>query len=129
MSTLDWTIVRTAATGGLIIIVPGAFLAALLVTDDSAGWAWPFLAVVLFGFAVAGYVAGRLRDDTPMLHGAISALTAFVVAQVFGIATTASRGGSISWATIPLTAILAVSMGVAGSLLSDQIRRRRTRLA
>ncbi len=129
MSTLDWTIVRTAATGGLIIIVPGAFLAALLLTDDSAAWAWPFLALVLVGFAVAGFVAGRLRDDTPMLHGAVSALLAFVVAQAFGIATTASRGGSISWAAIPLTAILAVSMGVAGSLVSDQIRRRRTRLA
>lgn len=129
MSTLDWTIVRTAATGGLILIVPGAFIAALLPTDGSSIWVWPFLALVLIGFGVAGYVAGRLRDDTPMLHGAVSALVAFVVAQLFGLAAIASRGGSISWAAIPLTAVLAASMGVTGALVSDQVRRRRTRMA
>ncbi|MGH1494179.1 MAG: hypothetical protein ACRBK7_33110, partial [Acidimicrobiales bacterium] len=116
-------------TGGLIIIVPGAFLAALLLTGGSAAWAWLFLALVLIGFVVAGYVAGRLRDDTPIIHGAVSALIAFVVAQAFGIATTAARGGSISWVTIPLTALLAISMGVVGSLVSDRVRRRQARLA
>lgn len=130
MSRFDWTIVRTAATGGLIIIVPGAFIAAQLFDGSRPqGWAWLFLALILGGFAVAGFIAGRLRSDTPMAHGALSALVAFVVAQGFGIVVTLNRGGSISWISIPLTALLAVSMGVAGALVSDRFHRRATRVA
>ncbi|MGI9598863.1 MAG: hypothetical protein ACR2QK_22045 [Acidimicrobiales bacterium] len=130
MSRFDWTIVRTAATGGLIIIVPGAFIADQLLDGSAArGWTWLFLVLVLAGFAAAGYIAGRLRTDTPMLHGATSAFVAFVVAQAFGIVVTMARGGSINWITIPLTALVAVSMGVAGALLSDRVHRRATRVA
>ncbi len=130
MSRFDWTIVRTAATGGLIIIVPGAFIAAQLFSGESApGWAWIFFLLVLVGFAVSGYLGGRRRPDTPMLHGAAGALLAFVVAQAFGIAVTIVRGGSISWIVIPLTAVLAVSMGVAGALIGDRAHRRAARVA
>ncbi len=129
MSTIDWTIVRTAATGGLIIIVPGAFLSRLAFDDGPAAAAWFFLVLVLLGFAAAGVIAGRLRQDTPLLHGAVSALLAFVVAQVFGIVSTLARGDSISWIVIPLTALLAAAMGVAGGLASDVIHRRMTRAA
>ena len=129
MRSLDWTIIRTAATGGLIIIVPGAILSRLAFDDGPRAAAWLFFVLVLLGFGVAGYVAGRLRQDTPMLHGSISALLAFAVAQVFGIVSAVARGDSISWIAIPLTALLAAMMGVAGSLASDALHRRATRTA
>ncbi len=129
MSRIDWTVARTAATGGLIILVPGAFLAALVFDGRSALASWLFLAVVLAGFGVAGYVAGRLRPDSPMLHGAAGALLAFGVAQAFGVATAVARGDRISWIAIPLTALLACSMGVGGGLLSDRAPRRAARPA
>ena len=129
MRSLDWTIIRTAATGGLIIIVPGAFLSRLAFQDGPQAVTWLFLFLVLLGFGVAGYIAGRLRQDTPMLHGSISALLAFAVAQVFGIVSALARGDSISWIAIPLTALLAAMLGVAGSLASDVVHRRATRAA
>ena len=129
MRSLDWTIIRTAATGGLIIIVPGAFLSRLAFQDGPQAVTWLFLFLVLSGFGVAGYIAGRLRQDTPMLHGSISALLAFAVAQVFGIVSALARGDSISWIAIPLTALLAAMFGVAGSLASDVVHRRATRAA
>ncbi len=130
VNRFDWTIIRTAATGGLIVIVPGALIAAQLFDRNSApGLAWLFLALALVGFALAGYIAGRLRPDTPMLHGASSAFLAFAVAQIFGVLTTVARGATINLIAIPLTGLLAVSMGVAGALISDRVHRRATRLA
>ena len=46
-----------------------------------------------------------------------------------GIVITNSRGWTISWVTVPLTALLALSMGVAGALVGDRIHRRATRMA
>lgn len=128
VSRLDWTIVRTAATGGLIIIVPGAILAGLLFDDGPQGLVWLFLTAILLGFGVAGYIAGRLRADTPMLHGSLSALVAFVVAQVIGIVSSTARDSTIDWVAIALTAVLAASMGVAGALLSDLVHRKTARV-
>lgn len=127
VNSLDWTVIRTAATAGLLVIVPGAFLSSVVFSDPPAGLAWVFFTLVLAGFGVAGYVAGRLRPDTPMLHGAISAVLAFVVAQVFGMILTFSRGGSIVWVAIPLTVLLAASFGIAGGLASDLVHRRALR--
>ena len=44
------------------------------------------LAIALIGFGLAGYIGGRLRTDTPILHGGAGAVLAFVVAQAIGIA-------------------------------------------
>lgn len=109
------------------MIIPAAFLSSVVFQDGAAGWVWLFLVLILIGFTVAGYVAGRLRPDTPMLHGALGGLLAFVVAQVFGLVVTLSQGESVVWIAIPLTALLAVCLGVAGSLLSDLVHRRTAR--
>lgn len=124
MTRIDWTVVRTAATGGLIVIVPGA-LASDLLADRWSGWpVWLYLAVVLVGFAVAGSMAGRLRADTPILHGALSAALTFLVTVAIGLALASARGRAISWAAVPVAGVLAVTSGVAGALLGDRLHRR-----
>ena len=129
MSTIDWTTVRNAATGGLIIIVPGAFLSRLVFNNGPQAVVWLFLLTVLGGFGIAGYLAGRLRSDTPIIHGSVSAVAAFAVAQLLGIVTSIVRGDSISWIVIPLTALIAALFGVAGSLLADVVHRRTIRVS
>ncbi len=128
MRRLDWTIVRTAATGGLLLLVPGALGAALALDEgSSAAWALVFVLVILFGFALAGFIAGRLRPDTPMVHGAASAFLAFVVAQLVGVVAGWADGVDISLAATVLTGVLAVTFGIAGALASDVVRRRMAR--
>lgn len=127
MSRLDWTVIRTAATAGLLLIVPGAFLTSVLFQDGPSLLSWLFLLLILVGFGLAGYVAGRLRSDTPIGHGVLSALLCFLVAQLFGIVVSLTRGDSIAWIAIPLTALLAGSLGALGALLSDVVHRRAVR--
>jgi CHASE2 domain-containing sensor protein len=126
---IDWTIVRTGATAGLLVVVPAAIIAnRALGGRASNGWVWLFLLVVMAGFGLSGVVAGRLRSDTPMLHGALAAALACVVTQVFGLIVAVSGDGSVSLLVAPLALLLAVSAGVAGSLAGDRFSRRRRRL-
>lgn len=125
MRNVDWTVVRTAATAALIVLVPSALIAGYSLGDEPArAWTWVFLTVAAAGFLLAGFVAGRLRLDTPLLHGGLAAMLAFVVAQVFGIVVVLARGDSIAIVTIALTALLSVTLGVAGGLISDWAHRR-----
>jgi len=127
VDTLDWTVIRTAATAGLLVIVPGAFVASVLFDDGPTGLAWLFLLVVLAGLGLSGYVAGRLRSDTPIAHGLISGLLCYLVAQLFGVIVSLARGDTISWALIPLGALLACLLATGGALLSDVVHRRAVR--
>ncbi len=127
MNKLDWTVIRTAATAGLLVIVPGAFLSSVVFDDASRSLAWLFLAMIVLGFGLAGYVGGRLRSDTPIVHGLLSGLLCFVVAQVFGMILTLAQGDSITWVAFPLTALLAGFLGTVGALLSDVVHRRTVR--
>ncbi len=86
-----------------------------------------FGVLVLFGFMTAGYGAGRLRTDTPMMHGALAAVACYVVVQAFGIVTSLARGNSLSPDKYILTVLLAAVMGVAGGLFADWYRRRLSR--
>ncbi len=109
-------------------MVPVAVLALLFVGDGGSGpWASLFFLVTLFGFATAGYGAGRIRTDTPMIHGAAAAVLCYAIVQVFGIVTRLARGADLNPLTYPLTAILAAMMGVLGALFADWYRRKQAR--
>lgn len=124
VARIDLHAVMAAAGGGLAVILPGAALSGLL-ADRSGSWVvWPFLAIIVAGFLVTGLVAGRLRSDTPMLHGALGAASAFVVALVVGLVVAALRDRSISIVAVPLAALVAVTAGVGGGLLADVLHRR-----
>lgn len=125
---LDWSVIRTAALGGLFVVLPAAVLAELIVGEGGSGaWASLFFLITLFGFATAGFGAGRVRSDTPMIHGAAAAVACYAVVQVFGIAARVLRGADINPLTYPLTALLAGLMGVCGALFADWYRRRSLR--
>lgn len=126
MPRLDWTVIRTAATAGLLVVIPAAVLAELLVgdTDETSGWQLLFFAITLLGFVIAGFGAGRLRSDTPMAHGAAAAAVTWVVVQVFGTARRLLADEPVSWLALVFAAMLAVTAGIAGGAFADWFRRR-----
>lgn len=123
---LDWTVIRTAATAGLLLVIPAAVLADVVLgdADGESGWAMAFFLVTLLGFVVAGFAAGRLRTDTPMAHGATAAAVTWAVVQAFGTARRLIAGESVSWLAIAFAAMLAVSAGLVGGAFADWFRRR-----
>ncbi len=110
-----------------MIVVPAALIAQFLRSTTVGGLAWLFLLIVLIGFVVAGFGAGFLRSDTPMKHGAISAICAYALIQLFGAIWRLSQGNEINPATYPLLALMAGSFGLVGGLFGDWHRRRNRR--
>ncbi len=127
MGYIDWTVIRSSALAGLMIVVPAALIAQFLRSTAVGGLAWLFLFIVLVGFVVAGFGAGFLRSDTPMKHGAISAIVAYVMIQIFGAVWRLARGEGINPITYPLLALMAGSFGLVGGLFGDWHRRRTQR--
>jgi hypothetical protein len=121
---LDWKVIRTSATAGLLIVFPATILSAWLVDDsNSGGWAFVFFAITMLGFAIAGFGAGRLRTDTPMIHGLAAAWATWAVIQAFGVIRRLATGDEISWLALPMTALIASAVGVAGAVFADWSRR------
>ena len=127
--TLNWSTVWNGALAGLVVLVPAAVLSWLLVGDDgSRSLTLLFFGIIMFGFAAAGYGAGRVEHNTPMAHGAFAALVAFAVVQAAGIVIAIVRGtiGDFGWIGIPLLAFIAAGCGVAGAVFADWYRRKTT---
>lgn len=123
---VDWTVIRTAAATGLLVVIPAAVLAQLVAGDADEGspWSLVFFAVTVLGFALAGFAAGRLRSDTPMAHGATAAGVTWAAVQLFGTVRRLVVGEQVSWLAIAFAGMLAVCAGIAGGAFADWFRRR-----
>lgn len=80
---LSWPSITRGALAGLAIVVVAAIARAVLnhQMDDFKKSIWVYLlfVLVLVGYFVAGYVAGRARPDTPLANGALAGLGAVVL--------------------------------------------------
>lgn len=121
---LDWKVVRTAATAGLILLVPAAIGSEFLVDESNRGLlSLLFFSLIILGFVIAGFGAGRLRTDTPMVHGLAAAWAAWAVIQAFGVIRRLASGEDITWQALPMSALIAATCGVAGAVFADWSRR------
>ena len=110
------------------MIIPSTLFASLLSDSGSASGArralaFVFLALTILGFIVAGFGAGRMRSDTPMAHGLVSAVVCWAVVQGFGVLKRLAQGDSVNWVALPVLAIIAATCGVLGALFADWYRR------
>jgi hypothetical protein len=125
VSTINWAIVRTSVLAGAAVtalaVVSSATLAAL--GAGATGRLWLFAALIVAAFAVTGVAAGRPRPPTPVLHGGISALLVCGGALLVGVIAASLRSEPISWAAVPVAALLALTTGVAGAILGDRYPR------
>lgn len=125
---IDWVVIKSAALAGLFVLVPAIVVLTLVLDDTSASiWIYIFGLILVFGFLTAGYGAGRIRSDTPLIHGAIAGFACYVAIQLFGVISRLLRGDSINPWQYPFLAMFAASLGACGALFADWYRRKDAR--
>ena len=89
---IDW---RAVGTGAVVVIAVGVAVSVsanvIDLSDDSGGWIVLFWIDVI-GAAVGGWMAGRQRLDTPLLHGALVGALGYVVVGAIGTAINVAAG-------------------------------------
>jgi putative membrane protein (TIGR04086 family) len=118
---------RQGVTVALAVTVPMAVVWRLTVSDEDQPW-W----VMLFGLAVlaglggGAYVAARRQHQgTPLAHGMVVALAAFVVVTVISVVGRAVQGDSLGFDSVVSNLLLTLLAGSVGGLLGGRARAHR----
>ncbi len=111
----------------LAVAVPAALLAQTLdatgrVEDDSA-WLLVLFLVIVGAMVAGGYAAAVRRPDAPLTNSALAALSAYVLVQSVGIIRLLASGDSVTWAALPVFALLSAASGMTGGLYADHRAR------
>lgn len=125
---LDARAVARGAAVALAVAVPVQVLAAAVTDDDSrSGWT-PLLVLLIVGGLVAGAaVAARCQDrGTPLTHGIVTALGAYVSVQLVLALAKLLRDEDIRWGRIVTSLTLSLVAGIAGGMIGAAARRRAT---
>ncbi|MFO7589473.1 MAG: hypothetical protein R6X23_01075 [Acidimicrobiia bacterium] len=81
--TISWRLVLRGSLAGLAVIVPVTVLRVVLdreITDfDDSGWVYPLFVLILVGYFVAGWIAGRTETETPLMHGTLAGIGVLVL--------------------------------------------------
>ncbi len=80
---VDWAAIAQGAVIGLGVLVAASLVDALLSHNidnyDQSGWRYPLFVVVLVGYFIAGFVAGRRAPSGALTNGAIAGVLAFAL--------------------------------------------------
>ena len=126
MSTVDWRAVRLGAVAALALALPAGLVGAVVVNDDSNNGVFVFFVLIMAGMLVGGFVAGSKRPDAPLMHGAVAAVVAYVVAQALTLVVRLLDGSDLrSPVVYVFNTLLMASLGVVGGLVAE---RRNARL-
>jgi hypothetical protein len=79
----------------------------------------------MFGFVLGGGCAAWVqRRGTPMSHGVVTTIVAYVAAQSVFIVVRLVRGDSVNWFGVFFTLSLVTLAGLAGGILGSQLQAR-----
>ena len=115
---------RQGAAVALAVSIPIALVWRLTVSDDDRPW-WTLLFSlgVLLGLGAGSFVAARRQHQgTPLAHGLVVALIAFVVVTVISVVGRAIRGDSLGLDTVVSNLLLTLVVGSIGGLLGGRAR-------
>jgi putative membrane protein (TIGR04086 family) len=127
MTKIDWKAVAAGAVVSIAVGVLASVVAAIInLSKDSNGW-FVFFWVDVIGAAIGGYIAGRRRLDTPLLHGAIVGACAYVVIAVFATTITLVSGHARPAIAQVIFAVLWLALGgtIGGWIASWRAQRAR----
>ena len=97
------------------------------VADEGDGSATSglLLLLVLAGFAVGGFVAGRSAATAPFTNGGLAALLAYVAIQGTALVVSLADGDTPSLPALVFNGLLAYGCGLAGGALAARLGARR----
>ena len=126
---LDARAIGAGALVALAITVPVGIAARVLdardVLDVDSSWVFAFLALIVVGLGLGGYIAARRQPAAPLANGAVAALVALVVVQLIGIVRQLADGEDVRWLAVVFAAVLAGACGVVGGLVASSGAHRR----
>ena len=124
---VDWKAVATGAVVTVAVGVLASVVAAVIdLPKDSNGW-FIFFWVDVIGAAIGGFIAGRRRLDTPLMHGALVGACSYVVIAIFATTITLVSGNAGPAIAQVLFAILWLALGgtIGGWVASWRAQRTR----
>jgi hypothetical protein len=120
----DLQAVRAGIGVCLLLAIPLTLIAAF-VDSDSTGLNAFFFFGAMFGFVLGGGSAAWVqRRGTPLSHGVVTTIAAYLGAQSVFIAIRLLRGESVNWFGVFFTLSLVILAGVAGGMLGSQLQAR-----
>ncbi len=125
-SSSRWDIdaIRTGIGVCLILAIPLTLIAGFLDSDDSSLNALFFFGA-MFGFVLgSGCAAWVQRRGTPLSHGILTAIIAYVGAQAVFITIRLLRGETVNWFGVFFTLSLVMLAGLFGGLLGSFLQSR-----
>jgi peptidoglycan/LPS O-acetylase OafA/YrhL len=128
--TVDWRVAGRGALVALVVALPPVVLVRLLKGSDLDGresnlWVVSVLAILL-GFGLAGFVAGRQRPRSALLHAAAAAGIAFAGLVVYTLGRHAVSGDPITVAFVVrllLVGQITISLGILGGFVATRRRK------
>ena len=82
-TVVDWGAVTRGALFGLAVLVAASVVEAILDHNvdsfQDSGWIYPLFVVILVGYALGGWHAGRHAPDAALTNGTLAGLGAFVL--------------------------------------------------
>lgn len=80
---VEWGPVLRGAMLGLCVLVAASVVEAILDRNmdgfKDSGWIYPLFLVILVGYTLGGYVAGRAVPTSPLTNGTLAGVFAFVL--------------------------------------------------
>lgn len=108
----------------LILAVPLTLIASFVDSNDT-GLNALFFFGAMFGFVLgAGCAAWIQRRGTPLSHGIVTAMIAYVGAQAAFVAIRLVRSDSVNWFGVFFTLSLVMLAGLFGGLLGSLLQAR-----
>ncbi len=120
----DLAAIRAGIGVCLILAIPLTLIAAF-VDSDSSGLNAFFFFGAMFGFVIGGGCAAWVqRRGTPMSHGVVTTMVAYVGAQSVFIVIRLVGGDGVDWFAVFFTLSLVILAGLFGGILGSQLQAR-----
>jgi hypothetical protein len=120
----DLDAIRSGIGVCLITAIPLTLIAAVVDSSDAGLNAFFFFGA-MFGFVLGSGCAAWLQQrGTPLSHGIVTGMVAYVGAQTVFVAIRLIRGNSVNWFGVFFTLSLVMLAGLFGGLLGSLLQAR-----